>query len=204
MTAIDHGIKLTPKQEKFCREYMIDLNGSQAAIRSGYSARTANRTATFLLSKTVIAQYIQILRTESNKRLDITIDDIHREYIRCAFTPIDKVVRLKNGNASLIDFDEMDDDAKATIEEISSNVGEFGTSIKFKRTNKIAALNALAKRFGYDLTPEDMMRKLEALGYAVIDPRAQSEQGSQASGEPSQPRTIIIPSAERAAPDRGT
>ena len=204
MAAIDHGIKLTPKQERFCHEYVIDLNGSQAAIRAGYSARTAAASAARMLINVNICAYVQVLKTESNKRLDITIDDIHREYIRCAFTPIDKVVRLKNGNASLIDFDEMDDDAKATIEEISSNVGEFGTSIKFKRTNKIAALNALAKRFGYDLTPEDMMRKLEALGYAVIDPRAQSEQGSQASSEPSQPRTIIIPSAERAAPDRGT
>jgi len=36
---------LTDKQEMFCREYLIDLNATQAAIRAGYSAKTANRTA---------------------------------------------------------------------------------------------------------------------------------------------------------------
>lgn len=35
---------LTDKQDMFCREYLIDLNATQAAIRAGYSAKTANRT----------------------------------------------------------------------------------------------------------------------------------------------------------------
>ena len=42
---------LTDKQEMFCREYLIDLNATQAAIRAGYSAKTANRTASENLSK---------------------------------------------------------------------------------------------------------------------------------------------------------
>lgn len=41
---------LTDKQEMFCREYLIDLNATQAAIRAGYSAKTANRTASENLS----------------------------------------------------------------------------------------------------------------------------------------------------------
>lgn len=36
---------LTDKQEMFCREYLIDLNATQASIRAGYSVKTANRTA---------------------------------------------------------------------------------------------------------------------------------------------------------------
>ncbi|HBS9937649.1 TPA: terminase small subunit [Klebsiella pneumoniae] len=42
---------LTDKQEMFCREYSIDLNATQAAIRAGYSEKTANRTASENLSK---------------------------------------------------------------------------------------------------------------------------------------------------------
>ncbi len=42
---------LTDRQEMFCREYLIDLNATQAAIRAGYSAKTANRTASENLSK---------------------------------------------------------------------------------------------------------------------------------------------------------
>ena len=43
--------KLTPKQERFCEEYLIDLNATQSAIRAGYSVNTANRIASELLSK---------------------------------------------------------------------------------------------------------------------------------------------------------
>ena len=41
--------KLTDKQEMFCKEYLIDLNATQAAIRAGYSKKTANEQAGRLL-----------------------------------------------------------------------------------------------------------------------------------------------------------
>ena len=51
-------MKLTEKQKRFCDEYLIDLNATQAAIRAGYSKKTANRIATENLSKPVIKRYI--------------------------------------------------------------------------------------------------------------------------------------------------
>lgn len=42
---------LNAKQDMFCREYLIDLNATQAAIRAGDSAKTANRTASENMSK---------------------------------------------------------------------------------------------------------------------------------------------------------
>ena len=51
-------MKLTDKQKRFCDEYLIDLNATQAAIRAGYSKKTANRIATENLSKPVIRNYI--------------------------------------------------------------------------------------------------------------------------------------------------
>lgn len=55
---------LTPKQMRFCEEYMIDMNGTQAAIRAGYSERTANEQASQLLAKLNIQAEIQ-RRTEA-------------------------------------------------------------------------------------------------------------------------------------------
>ena len=49
---------MTPKQQRFVAEYLVDLNASAAARRAGYSGRTANRIATELLSKPVIAEAI--------------------------------------------------------------------------------------------------------------------------------------------------
>lgn len=50
---------LTPKQQRFVEEYLVDLNGTQAAIRAGYSAKTANEQAARLLAKVSIAGAVQ-------------------------------------------------------------------------------------------------------------------------------------------------
>lgn len=62
---------LTDKQEMFCREYLIDLNATQAAIRAGYSARTANRTASENLSKPDIQSRIAELKAQRNDLVGI-------------------------------------------------------------------------------------------------------------------------------------
>lgn len=66
--------KLTDKQEMFCREYLIDLNATQAAIRAGYSEKTANRIAANLLSKVDIQDRISALKQERTNRTEISAD----------------------------------------------------------------------------------------------------------------------------------
>lgn len=61
--------KMTAKQQRFCDEYLIDLNATQAAIRSGYSEKTANRIATENLSKPVIKEYIAARMAEKDDEL---------------------------------------------------------------------------------------------------------------------------------------
>jgi phage terminase small subunit len=68
--------KLTAKQEMFCREYLIDLNATQAAIRAGYSKDTANVIGCENLTKPNIQEYIHILVEERKKRVEITADDV--------------------------------------------------------------------------------------------------------------------------------
>ncbi|PHM38186.1 terminase [Xenorhabdus mauleonii] len=62
---------LTDKQEMFCREYLVDLNATQAAIRAGYSDKTANRTASENLSKPDIQSRIAELKAERNEEVGI-------------------------------------------------------------------------------------------------------------------------------------
>lgn len=68
------GKALTPKQEAFVREYLIDLNGTQAAIRAGYSAKTANEQASRLLANVSVAAAIQAALDERAERTNITAD----------------------------------------------------------------------------------------------------------------------------------
>ncbi|WGL99153.1 terminase small subunit [Arsenophonus sp. aPb] len=65
---------LTDKQEAFCREYLIDLNATQAAIRAGYSEKTAKDIACQNLAKLNIQKRIQELLNARNDRLEINAD----------------------------------------------------------------------------------------------------------------------------------
>lgn len=66
--------KLTDRQEMFCREYLIDLNATQAAIRAGYSPKTANQQAARLLVNVKVSERIAALKSERVERLEIDAD----------------------------------------------------------------------------------------------------------------------------------
>ncbi len=68
--------KLTPKQARFVEEYLIDLNATQAAIRAGYSAKTANEQGAQLLAKLSIRQAVAEAQTIRSKRTEITQDEV--------------------------------------------------------------------------------------------------------------------------------
>ena len=68
--------KLTTKQQRFCDEYLIDLNATQAAIRAGYSKKTANRIGTENLSKLVIREYIENRMAEKEAALIANQDEV--------------------------------------------------------------------------------------------------------------------------------
>ena len=74
--------KLTPKQLMFCKEYLIDLNATQACIRAGYSEKTANRIATENLSKPVIKNEIDRLKAIREKKVELTAEKVLKDIER--------------------------------------------------------------------------------------------------------------------------
>ena len=68
--------KLTAKQKRFCDEYLIDLNATQAAIRAGYSKKTAGAIGTENLHKPLIDQYIRERMEEKEKALIADQDEV--------------------------------------------------------------------------------------------------------------------------------
>lgn len=68
--------KLTPKQEKFCQEYLIDLNATQAAVRAGYSAKTAEKIAHENQRKPEIQARIEELRQSQQERTQVDADRV--------------------------------------------------------------------------------------------------------------------------------
>jgi phage terminase small subunit len=62
---------VTPKQARFVEEYLQDLNGTQAAIRAGYSEKTANEQAAQLLKKPEVAKAIEAAKDKRSERADV-------------------------------------------------------------------------------------------------------------------------------------
>lgn len=69
-------MKLTDRQARFVDEYLIDLNGRQAAIRAGYSEKTAQEQASRLLSKVNVQQAIAEAMKKRQVRTQVTQDDV--------------------------------------------------------------------------------------------------------------------------------
>ncbi len=68
--------ELSPKQAAFCREYIIDLNATQAAIRAEYSKKTAQVIGSENLSKPIISQEIQRLMDIRSKKTELTAEKV--------------------------------------------------------------------------------------------------------------------------------
>lgn len=92
---------LIPKQNRFCQEYIIALNATQAAIRAGYSYKTANNQCARLLVNVGISEKILQLKKEQAERLQIEADRVILEIARIAFFDTRKFFD-ENGNIKLV------------------------------------------------------------------------------------------------------
>ena len=73
---------LTPKQQRFVEEYLIDLNGTQAAIRAGYSAKTANEQAARLLAKASVSQAVADAKMKRSEEVGIDAAYVLRQAVK--------------------------------------------------------------------------------------------------------------------------
>jgi phage terminase small subunit len=143
--------KLTPKQSAFIEEFACDMNATQAAIRAGYSAKTAKEQATRLLSNVHVAAEIAKGRAARSERTGITADRVLQELARVAFLDIRK---LFNPDGSMKPLSELDDDTAAAIAgldlaEIRDEDGKpVGVLKKIKIADKLVALDKLARNLG--------------------------------------------------------
>lgn len=142
--------KLTPKQEKFVAEYLTDLNATQAAIRAGYSEKTAFVQGCKLLSNPKLASILQERQSKRLAKLEITAERLDQEAARLAFFDIRKIYRP---DGSLIPLHELDEDTARALSGVDVSVtgnekDGFQTVYKFKTASKEKGLELLYKRFG--------------------------------------------------------
>jgi phage terminase small subunit len=133
-------MKMTPKQKLFAREYLVDLNATQAAIRAGYSKKTARQTGTENLSKPVIAERIQELMDERAERVKYTSDQ--------ALSDLAAIIRfdfrkLYHDNGDVLPVCEWPDDALLGV------AGHDVSSIRLSGVTDEEPLSLFTKRLKF-------------------------------------------------------
>lgn len=159
--------ELTAKQRAFVREYLIDLNATQAAIRAGYSEDTAGAIGAENLKKPQIADAVSAAMNLRAKRTEITADRVLTELAKIGFADIRKAVRwdsalvteednpdggdinvikrIVTNQVQLVSSEDIDDETAAAISEISQNASG---GVKIKLHDKKGALVDLGRHLG--------------------------------------------------------
>lgn len=166
---------LTPKQQRFVEEYLVDLNATAAYKRAGYVAKgnAAEVNAARLLRNAQVKIAVEAARAELSKRTEITQDMVLQELAKIGFSDIRKAVRWASNVAvaapdersldeiieegggeirhaitnqvELVDSDTIDDDTAAAIAEIAQT--DRG-GLKVKLHDKRAALVDIGRHLG--------------------------------------------------------
>lgn len=176
--------KMTAKQQRFCDEYLIDLNATQAAIRAGYSEKYAHTNAAKLLQITTIKEKIQQKKADRAARTEITQDMVLKELAIIAFSNAADY-------ASVIEKD-------ATVEvngEVITLTDSDGNPVKYRTVEPMLtadltdeqkrALSVIKKgRDGFEIKPYDKMRALEMLGrhLGMWDKKEEEPEEKQSDG----------------------
>ena len=148
------------KHERFCQEYIIDLNATEAAKRAKYSKKTARVQASQLLTILNIQKRIAELKKERSERTKITQDMVITELAICGFSDLKDYIEVieDTGVIRAKSFEEMPEGKSRALQSIKEDrvikedaKGEQVTvydKINFKLYNKIQALELIGKHLG--------------------------------------------------------
>lgn len=142
---------LSPKQAAFVAEYLVDLNATQAAIRAGYSPKSAESQGARLLSNAKVREAVDAAKTKRANRVEVTQDEVLRELLRIARTDIGDAFDDKG---RFREFKDMPVDLRRAISSVET-LEEFtgsgadrvqsGQTRKVKFWDKVKALELLGK-----------------------------------------------------------
>ena len=139
---------MTGKQNRFVEEYLIDLNATQAAIRAGYSPKTANEQGARLLANASIQAAVSKAQAERSRRTGINQDRVLRELAKVAFLNPSDVIDMDE--ATIKGEANRDDTAciaSVKVKTIPTDDGAI-TEREVKTYDKLKALELLGKHLG--------------------------------------------------------
>jgi phage terminase small subunit len=140
--------KLTARQEQFVKEYLIDLNASQAAVRAGYKG-DPNTIGPRLMADVGIRSLVEKAQAQRSQKVELTQERVLLELRRLALFDIRKIF---NADGTLKRVVDLDDDTAAAIMSVEmveiGTDGQLAISKKFKASDKKGALELTMRHMG--------------------------------------------------------
>lgn len=179
--------KLSPKQKLFVDEYLVDLNATQAAIRAGYSKKTAGWIGNQLLVKTHIAQAVQGAMEKRSRRTEITQDRVLQELAKLGFANMADYMSIGAGGDPVLNFSELTRDQAAALVEVTVEDFVDGRGgdvrdvrrVKFKLADKRAALVDMGKHLGMFIERKEVSGPgggpVQLIRRVIVDPDTSTE-----------------------------
>jgi phage terminase small subunit len=133
--------KLTDKQEAFCEYYLIDRNATQAAIRAGYSEKTAASIGSENLTKPNILEYLQKRKDE----LKMDADEAMMLLSLQARSSMADYIRTNEFGTFAIDFSEVTPAQLRAIKSVTITQTQHGSKFKFELYDSQSALKEIIK-----------------------------------------------------------
>ncbi|BFH71224.1 terminase small subunit [Paenibacillus dendritiformis] len=157
---------LTAKQKAFVQEYLIDLNATQAAIRAGYSAKTARKIGQENLTKPDIQKAIQEAMDARAKRTEITADRVLQELAKIGFANITDYLRVSTSERVVERNTVTDAEGNETIVPIFDMVQsvELFDTDGIDRVKMDAVAEICETKYGISLKLHDKVSALEKIG----------------------------------------
>ena len=138
---------MTPRQQFFVVEYLIDLNGTAAALRAGYAPNCARAHSWHLLRRPDIAAAIRSEMEARALRTGVTRERVLAEYARLAFADLRALATWNEKSLRFADAASLPRDVAASIVAIAGT-GRRGRRIRIKTVDRLKALDALARILG--------------------------------------------------------
>ena len=140
---------LPARHEKFCQEYIIDLNGTRAARDAGFAKKSARVSACRLLTKANIQKRIQQLKKDRSERTGITQDMVLKELAAVGFSDFKHYGQInKDGGVEFYPFEDIEGEKTRAIKSMKEVDGAQSHSMSLKLHDKIKPLELLGKHLG--------------------------------------------------------
>jgi phage terminase small subunit len=154
---------LTDKQIRFCEEYLIDLNATQAAIRAGYSQRTAGSIGDENLKKPEIKARISAMQAELAERNKVKADDVIQELKALGFWNIKDFVDTGNEikDLSLLERSILKPVVGIKTKTTFTEQGDREVTVELKLADKRAALVDLGKHLGLFVDKSEVKQEVD-------------------------------------------